>query len=62
MIYIYIYIYTYKLSQSNKTLSNDWVKYITPEHSKPGKMYANIKTHKIHNPARVITRRLRYSS
>ena len=46
--YIYIYIY--------------WVKYIKPEHSKPGKMYVNIKTHKINNPARVITRRLRYSS
>ena len=29
--------------------------FITPEHSKPGKMYGNIKSHKIHNPARVIT-------
>ena len=41
--------------QSNKTLSNDWVKFITPEHSKPGKMYGNIRTHKINNPVRVIT-------
>ena len=41
--------------QSNKTLSNDWVKFITPEHSKPGKMYGNVKTHKINNPKRVIT-------
>ena len=28
--------------QSNKTLSNDWVGCITPEHSKPGKMYVNL--------------------
>ena len=41
--------------QSNKTLSNDWVKFITPEHIKPGKMYSNINTHKINNPGRVIT-------
>ena len=34
---------------SNKTLSNDWVKFITPEHSKPGKMYDNVKTHKKNN-------------
>ena len=32
--------------QSNKTSSNDWIKFITSEHSKPGKMYDNIKTHK----------------
>ena len=41
--------------QSNKALSNDWVKFITPEHSKTGKMYGNVKTHKINNPVRVIT-------
>ena len=34
---------------SNKTLSNDWVKFITPEDSKPSKMYDNVKTHKINN-------------
>ena len=32
--------------QSNKTSSNDWIKFITSEHSKPAKMYDNIKTHK----------------
>ena len=36
-------------------MSNDWVKFITPEYSKPGKMYVNIKTHKIYNPVRVVT-------
>ena len=36
-------------------MSSDWVKFITLEHSKPGKMYGNIKTHKINNPVRVIT-------
>ena len=36
-------------------MSNDWVKFITPEHIKPGKMYSNINTHKINNPGRVIT-------
>ena len=41
--------------QSNKSLSNDWVKFTTPSHSKPGKMYGNTKTHKINNPVRVIT-------
>ena len=39
----------------SKSLGNDWVKFITPEHSKPGKMYGNVKTHKINNPKRVIT-------
>ena len=29
--------------QSNKTLDNDWVKFITLEHSKPSKVYRNIK-------------------
>ena len=41
--------------QSNKTLSNDGVKFITLEHSKPGKVYGIIKTHKTNNPTRVIT-------
>ena len=41
--------------QSNKTLSNKWVKFITPEHSKPGKMYGKYKNHKIDSPVRVIT-------
>ena len=41
--------------QSIKALNNDWVKFITPEHSKLGKMYDNIETHKMNNPARVIT-------
>ena len=41
-------------SQS-KTLSNDQVTFITPEHSKPGKMYGNIKSHKMNNRVRVIT-------
>ena len=36
-------------------MSLDWVKFITPEHSKPSKMYGNIKFHKINNPVRVIT-------
>ena len=36
-------------------MSKDWVKFVTPEHSKPGEMYGNIKTHKINNPTRVIT-------
>ena len=36
-------------------MSIDWVKFITPEHSKPGKMYGNIKTHKMNNRVRVIT-------
>ena len=36
-------------------MSIDWVKFITPEHSKPGKMYGNVKTQKINNPVRVIT-------
>ena len=35
--------------QSDKTLSNDWIKFITREHSRPGKMYGNIKTHKVNN-------------
>ena len=35
-------------------MSNDSVKFITPEHSKPGKIHSNIKTHKINNPERVI--------
>ena len=54
-----MYIYTYNIElirafetwidkwQSDKTLSNDWVKFITPEYSKPGKIYVNIKTHKL---------------
>ena len=41
--------------KSNKTLSNDWVKFITPEHSKPSKICGNIKTHKINKSVRVIT-------
>ena len=41
--------------QSNKTLSSDQVTFITPEHSRPGKMYGNIKTHKMNNTVRVIT-------
>ena len=40
---------------SNKTLSNDWVTFISPEHPKPDQMFGNTKTHKINNPARVIT-------
>ena len=36
-------------------MSNDWVKFITPGHSKPGKVYGNVKTHKINNSVRVIT-------
>ena len=36
-------------------MSNDWVKFIIPEHSKPSKLYNNIKTQKIDNPTRVIT-------
>ena len=36
------------------SLSNDWVKFITPENSKPGKIYGNIKTREINNPKRVI--------
>ena len=45
--------------QSNKTLSNDWVKFITPEQSKLGKMNSNKKSHEISNPVRVITRSCR---
>ena len=41
--------------QGNKTLSNDWIKFIKPENSKPSKVYGNIKSHKIKNPARLIT-------
>ena len=40
---------------SKKTFSNDWVKCITPEHSKSGKMYGNVKTHKRNNLVKVIT-------
>ena len=36
-------------------MSNDWVKFITPEQSKAGKLYGYIKTQKISNPTRVIT-------
>ena len=41
--------------QSNKTFGNDWVKFIISEHSKPDKIYGNLKTHKINKLERVIT-------
>ena len=38
-----------------KVLNDKWKSYITPQNSRPGKMYSNIKTHKTDNLARVIT-------
>ena len=40
---------------NNKGISEKWKKFITVKDSTPGKMYGNIKTHKICNPTRVIT-------
>ena len=40
---------------SNKSISEKWKKFITVKDSTPGKMYGNVKTHKIGNPTRVIT-------
>ena len=38
-----------------KVLDERWVNYIRSSHAKPGTMYGLIKTHKVNNPARVIT-------
>ena len=40
---------------SNKSISEKWKKFTTVKDSTPGKMYGNVKTHKIGNPTRVIT-------
>ena len=40
---------------NNKSISKKWKKFITVKDSTPGKMYGNVKTHKIGNPTRVIT-------
>ena len=40
---------------TNKSISQKWKKSITVKDSRPGKMYGNVKTHKIGNPSRVIT-------
>ena len=38
-----------------ESISEKWKKFITVKDSTPGKMYGNVKTHKIGNPIRVIT-------
>ena len=38
-----------------ESISEKWKKFITVKDSAPGKMYGNVKTHKIGNPTRVIT-------
>ena len=38
-----------------ESISEKWKKFITVKDSTPGKMYGNVKTHKIGNPTRVIT-------
>ena len=40
---------------NNKSISEKWKKFIAVKDSTPGKMYGNVKTHKIGNPTRVIT-------
>ena len=40
---------------NNKSISDKRKKFITVNNSTPGKMYDNVKTHKIGNPTRVIT-------
>ena len=40
---------------NNKSISEKWKKFITVKDSTPGKIYDNVKTHKIGNSARVIT-------
>ena len=40
---------------NNKSISEKRKKFITVNNSTPGKMYDNVKTHKIGNPTRVIT-------
>ena len=36
-------------------IDSRWEKFIAPNDTKPGKMYGLVKTHKVNNPARVIT-------
>ena len=40
---------------NDKNISKKWKKFITVKDSTLGKMYGNVKTHKIGNPTRVIT-------
>ena len=40
---------------NNISISEKSKKFITVKDSTPGKMYDNVKTHKIRNPTRVIT-------
>ena len=40
---------------NDKSINEKWKKFITVKDSTPGNMYGNVKTHKIGNPARVIT-------
>ena len=40
---------------NNNSISEKWKKFMTLKGSTPGKMYGNVKTHKIGNPTRDIT-------
>ena len=41
--------------KKTKVLDSNWYRFFETSHTKPGKMYGLIKTHKVGNPVRVIT-------
>ena len=41
---------------SKGVTDNNWKRFITPTNSRPGKVYGLVKTHKVNDPVRFITR------